>query len=79
MEGTSGSGTRERRRSAPGMTTPSSAAVTSPVTLAGTPNTPESPLAIELHWLMLPMPNEASAQDSANAPARKGLCSPFFR
>ena len=61
------------------MTAPSSTAVTSPVTLSGTPNTPESPAAIELHWLMLPMPNEASTQNSANAPARKGLCSPFLR
>ena len=71
--------TRVSRFSPPSSTAPSSAAVASPVAAGRTPNDPESPCAIELHWLMLPTPNDASIQNSANAPARKPLPTPFFR
>ena len=79
MNGTSVSVTRDSRLRPPRSTAPSKTAVTAPTIPLGMSNELESPCAIELHWLMLPIPNDASTQNSAKAPANSGLCRPFFR
>ena len=69
MSGTMASVTAATRFSPPSMTRPVSRASTMPVATGGTRNTACRLPAMELIWLIFPMPKLASTQKQANSTA----------
>ena len=80
MKGTIFSVTVAMRFRPPTMTRAHRMRITTPDTQVGTPNTDSILPAMELTWVMLPMPKEARKQNTEKAAARMApIClQPFF-